>query len=106
LLISSRKRSKVQGQAVGRPSSSRYQLLQPVAQIVVRAASLRSASKRSIAAREAEISSHAPDRTCSTSCMMYANCSSATSMREKFPTGPFGPLSMKKLGKSGTVIAM
>ena len=36
--------------------------------------------------------------------MMYPNCSSATSISEKLPTGPFGPLSMKKFGKPGTEI--
>ena len=78
--ISARKRSKVHGHAVGKPLASRYQLRQPLFQIVVLAAALRSASKRAIAAREGLSSLHAPDRTWSMSCRMYENCNSATSI--------------------------
>ena len=48
--ISARKRVKVNGHDAGMPRSSRYQLRQPVAQIVWRAASTRSASNAVVAA--------------------------------------------------------
>ena len=60
--------SKVQGQAVGRPLASRYQLLHPVFQIVVWAASCRSRWKRAMASGDAEISWPAPERIRSMSC--------------------------------------
>src|SRR5262249_55365546 len=58
--ISARKRSKVQGQLMGTPRSSRYQLRQPLPQMVWRAASLRSASSCAVAASEGLISRHSP----------------------------------------------
>jgi hypothetical protein len=45
-----------------------------------------------------------PARISSTSSRMYVICSSATSISEKFPTGPFGPFSMNRLGKPGIEI--
>src|SRR6185436_15754018 len=64
--IASRKRSNDHGHVAGMPRSSRYQLLQPVTHTVFFAASVRSASKASIAAGLALISWHAPLPTCST----------------------------------------
>ena len=52
---------------MGKPSWSRYQLLQPVFQIVLFAATRRSSSKRSIAAVDAHNAPHSPDRTVSIS---------------------------------------
>src|SRR5207253_9355632 len=102
--ISSRKRSKLHGHTAGTPRSSRYQLRQPVTHTVFLAASTRAASCASIASRVALTSRYSPERRRSMSCRMYANCSSATSISEKLPTGPFGPLTMKKFGKPGIEI--
>src|SRR5437016_4755541 len=61
--ISSRKRSQVNGHAVGSPVTSRYQLRQPLFQIVFVAATRRSASKRAIASGDGLTSPPSPART-------------------------------------------
>src|SRR5262249_40587627 len=68
--LSPRKRSNVHGHVIGTPRSSRYQLRQPLLQIVLRAASTRSASSCSVAGADTAISRARPVLNQSTSFAM------------------------------------
>ena len=83
------------------PRSSRYQLRQPVTQTVFFAAAtaLRLEAIRRFGAG-ADRRARGPLRTVD-ELDHVRELRSATSISEKLPTGPFGPLSMKRFGKPG-----